>query len=67
MTSRESFEERFGKMPAEKFAAVAYLKAWDAWQASERQALFRAIRATAQAKTTSHACDAIRALLETDK
>jgi hypothetical protein len=31
-------------------------------RAIERRALERAIRATAQAKTTSHACDAIRAL-----
>lgn len=35
---------------------------WSTWQAAERQALERAIRATAHAKTTSHACDAIRAL-----
>lgn len=36
--------------------------AWTTWQASRRAALEEAIRATAQAKTTSHACDAIRAL-----
>lgn len=32
-------------------------------RAIERDTLKRAIRAVAQAKTTSHACDAIRALM----
>ena len=35
-------------------------------QASRRVALEEAIRATSQAKTTSHACDAIRALATGD-
>lgn len=61
MTSRERFEEwTYQRIAIEKRGYSAF----EAWQAAERQALDRAIRATAHAKTTSHACDAIRALIE---
>lgn len=71
MTEREKFESHYG-VPVEQrrapsaggYARRDFQLMWAAWQASRRAALEEAIRATVQAKTTSHACDAIRALAD---
>jgi len=53
------------------FTGPIYFQNWDqwiaefgfaSWQASLCAALEEAVRVTAQSQTTSHACDAIRAL-----
>lgn len=62
MSSRERFEAWW--YWGDAFESGQTDAAWAAWQAAERQALERAIRAAAHAKTTSHACDAIRALIQ---
>lgn len=66
--------ERFESVMAERLGPHAIIKvegeyaqpamrlALIAWQASRRAALEEAVRVTAQAQTTSHACDAIRKL-----
>jgi hypothetical protein len=46
--------------PAVAWDVIGFARAIE--QASRRAALEEAIRVTTQAKTTSHACDAIRAL-----
>ena len=72
MSDREQFEDwaeekghdvlRDPAWSNRDYQSIPCEDAWLCWQASRRAALEEAVRVTAQAQTTSHACDAIRAL-----